>query len=91
MEWKYEDHANSKGRVGPRPLPPGLNSETEAEMRDAIIVGTPDEVAARIRELGVIAGERFTFVGRHYFPGMDRGVMREATRLFAEEVIPQLR
>ena len=91
MEWKYEDHANSKGRLGPRPLPPSLDAASEAELRAAIIVGTPDEVAARIRELGSIAGERFTFVGRHYFPGMDRGVMGKATRLFAENVIPQLR
>jgi alkanesulfonate monooxygenase SsuD/methylene tetrahydromethanopterin reductase-like flavin-dependent oxidoreductase (luciferase family) len=92
MEWKYEDHAGSKGRLGPRPLPPDLDEATEAELRAAIIVGTPDEVAGRIRELAAIADtERFTFVGRHYFPGMDRAIMRKATRLFAEDVIPQLR
>ena len=28
--------------------------------------------------------------GRFYFPGMNRDVMRRATRLFADEVIPQL-
>jgi alkanesulfonate monooxygenase SsuD/methylene tetrahydromethanopterin reductase-like flavin-dependent oxidoreductase (luciferase family) len=92
MDWKYEDATTAKGRLDARPFPPELDPETEASLREAIIIGTPEEVAGRIRELAAIADtERFTFVGRHYFPGMDRAIMRKATRLFAEEIIPQLR
>jgi alkanesulfonate monooxygenase SsuD/methylene tetrahydromethanopterin reductase-like flavin-dependent oxidoreductase (luciferase family) len=71
-------------------MPPPPDADTEAALRAGMLCGTPDEVARRIRALRDIAGARFTFVGRFYFPGMDRDVMRRATRLFAEEVIPQL-
>lgn len=91
MEWKYEDSEFSKGRLTPPPLPPALDEEAEAALRETIICGRPEEVTAQIRALGEIAGPRFTFVGRMYYPGMDRDVMRRATRLFAEEVMPGLR
>jgi alkanesulfonate monooxygenase SsuD/methylene tetrahydromethanopterin reductase-like flavin-dependent oxidoreductase (luciferase family) len=90
MEWKYEDAAEAKGRLGELPLPPPLDADAEEALRLGIMCGTPDEVAHRIRALREVAGARFTFVGRFYFPGMDRDVMRRATRLFTEEVIPQL-
>jgi alkanesulfonate monooxygenase SsuD/methylene tetrahydromethanopterin reductase-like flavin-dependent oxidoreductase (luciferase family) len=91
MEWKYEDAAGAKGRLGGElPLPPPLDADAWEALRLGIICGTPDEVAHRIRALREVAGTRFTFVGRFYFPGMDRDVMRRATRLFADEVIPQL-
>ncbi|MCJ7832192.1 MAG: LLM class flavin-dependent oxidoreductase [Actinobacteria bacterium] len=91
MEWKYEDAAESKGRLGPRPHAPELSPEEEEELRNFVICGTPEEVAAHIGKLGEIAGPDFTFVGRLYYPGMDRGVMRKSTELFAKEVIPSLR
>jgi alkanesulfonate monooxygenase SsuD/methylene tetrahydromethanopterin reductase-like flavin-dependent oxidoreductase (luciferase family) len=90
MEWKYDDAADAKGRLGALPLPPALDADAEEALRDGMLCGTPDAVARRIRALRDVAGPRFTFVGRFYFPGMDRDVMRRATRLFAEEVIPQL-
>lgn len=91
MEWKYEDAEDAKGRLGERPLPPPLDADAEEALHAGIICGTPDQVVQRIRALQEVAGDRFTFVGRCYFPGMDREVMRRATRLFAEEVTPQLR
>jgi len=91
MEWKYEDSEFSKGRLTPPPMPPALDEEAESSLRNTIICGTPEEVTARIRALGQIAGPRFTFVGRMYYPGMDRNVMKRATQLFAEEVMPALR
>lgn len=91
MGWKYEDSESSKGRLTPLPMPPPLDAEAESALRKTIICGTPEEVAARIRTLREIAGPRFTFVGRMYYPGMERDVMRRATSLFAEEVIPALR
>jgi len=90
MEWKYDDAADAKGRLGALPLPPPLDADAEEALRPGILCGTPEEVAHRIRTLRDVAGAGFTFVGRFYFPGMDRDVMRRATRLFAEEVIPQL-
>ena len=91
MEWKYGDAEGAKGRLGDLPLPPPLDAAGEAEMRDAIICGSPAEVTEKIGRLKEIAGERFTFIGRHYFPGMDRSQMRDATALFSNEVIPALR
>jgi alkanesulfonate monooxygenase SsuD/methylene tetrahydromethanopterin reductase-like flavin-dependent oxidoreductase (luciferase family) len=89
MEWKYEDSETAKGRLGPPPLPPALDADGEASLREWIICGTPDEVAAHIGKLQEVAGEDLHFVGRHYFPGMDRPTMRRATELFAREVIPR--
>lgn len=91
MEWKYEDSEQSQGRLGPLPHPPALDPESEAIIRAASICGTPAQVVEQIRALAEIAGDDFTFVGRFYYPGMDRDVMRESARLFAEEVIPALR
>jgi alkanesulfonate monooxygenase SsuD/methylene tetrahydromethanopterin reductase-like flavin-dependent oxidoreductase (luciferase family) len=90
MEWKYDDAAHAKGRLGELPLPPPLDADAEEALRPGILCGTPEEVVHRIRALRDVAGSEFTFVGRFYFPGMDREVMRRATRLFADEVIPQL-
>lgn len=91
MEWKYEDSEGAKGRLGERPRPPALTGETDIALRATAICGTPAEVAAHISKLGEIAGPRFHFVGRHYYPGMDRDVMRRSTELFARKVIPSLR
>ena len=91
MEWKYEDSEVSKGRLGRRPQPPAMTEDAEMALRAVAIYGTPVEVAAHISKLGEIAGPRFHFVGRHYYPGMDRDAMRRSTELFAREVIPSLR
>ena len=89
MAWKYEDSESNRGRIGPLPLPPLLDAETEALLRATTICGTPDEVTDQIRILEEVAGQDdFTFVGRFYYPGMDRVEMGAATRLFAEQVIP---
>ena len=91
MEWKYEDSEQSRGRLGPLPHAPELELETEVALRAASICGPPEQVVDGIRGLSEIAGDDFTFVGRFYYPGMDRDVMRESARLFAEEVIPAFR
>jgi alkanesulfonate monooxygenase SsuD/methylene tetrahydromethanopterin reductase-like flavin-dependent oxidoreductase (luciferase family) len=89
--WKYEDAEKAKGRLGPLPMPPELSPEAEEELRSTIICGTPDEVAERIERLRNIGGDDLHFVGRQYFPGMDRGTMRRSMRLFGREVIPRFR
>ena len=95
MQWKYEDTAGARGRLTPRPLPPELDADGEEALHSGLICGTPDEVANQIGELvnsvsrSRVSGAPFTFVGRHYYPGMPRDVMRDATRVFAEKVIPR--
>lgn len=91
MEWKYEDSEQSRGRLGPLPLAPALDPETEVALRAASVFGTPKQVVDQIRGLSEVAGDDFTFVGRFYYPGMDRKLMRESARLFSDEVMPALR
>lgn len=91
LAWKYEDSERAKGRLGPPPRPPQLDAETEAALRATCVCGKPEEVVEQIQALRAAAGERFTFVGRFYYPGMDRDTMRRATRLFAERVMPAFR
>jgi alkanesulfonate monooxygenase SsuD/methylene tetrahydromethanopterin reductase-like flavin-dependent oxidoreductase (luciferase family) len=91
QEWKYDDSVEAKGRLGPVPSPPALDAETEAAIRAPMICGTPEAVIEQIATLADVAGPRFHFVGRLYYPGMDLEVMRESTRLFAERVVPALR
>lgn len=89
MAWKYEDSESNRARIGPLPHAPALDAETEALLRATTICGTPDEVVDQIRVLNDVArGDDFTFVGRFYYPGMDRAEMRSATRLFSERVLP---
>jgi alkanesulfonate monooxygenase SsuD/methylene tetrahydromethanopterin reductase-like flavin-dependent oxidoreductase (luciferase family) len=94
VQWKYLDAERAKGRLGPLPLPPALDEPAEAALRGQIICGTPADVAARITELADIArvpGADFTFIARMHYPGMDPAIVRAATRLFAEQVIPAVR
>ncbi len=72
-------------------MPPALDAKSEATIRATMICGTPDEVAARIGEYADAAGDRFHFVARMYYPGMDPDMMAESTRLFARKVLPALR
>ncbi len=91
MEWKYEDAVDARGRLAELPSPPPATADDLEGLRRTMICGTPSQVAERLGELSAIAGPNFTFVGRHYFAGMDLGTMRRATRLFVEQVIPRLR
>src|SRR4029453_11664959 len=91
VEWKYDDLEHARGRVGPLPTPPPLDAEDEATIRAPMICGRPDEVADRIAEFADAAGRRLHFIARMYYPGMDPAVMRESSRLFAEEVMPAVR
>jgi alkanesulfonate monooxygenase SsuD/methylene tetrahydromethanopterin reductase-like flavin-dependent oxidoreductase (luciferase family) len=91
VAWKYADAERAKGRLGPLPSPPPLDEAAGAELRASIICGTPDEVAARVRALADVAGPRFTFIARLYYPGMDPATMLDSARLFADRVIPAVR
>jgi alkanesulfonate monooxygenase SsuD/methylene tetrahydromethanopterin reductase-like flavin-dependent oxidoreductase (luciferase family) len=83
--------AGARGRGGEPPPAPPIDERLDAELREQIVMGTPDEVGARIRELAEAAGGDVHYIARLYFPGMAPDVQREAMRIFAEEVIPKLR
>jgi alkanesulfonate monooxygenase SsuD/methylene tetrahydromethanopterin reductase-like flavin-dependent oxidoreductase (luciferase family) len=91
VAWKYDDMDAARSRAGDPPAPPPITPADERTLHDQIVVGTPDEVVARIAELSDAVGGELHYIARLYWPGMDRGVQREALALFAEEVIPQLR
>lgn len=91
IAWKYEDMEGARGRTGDPPPPPPIDDGLDATLRDQIVLGTPDEVAARIRELADAAGGDLHYIARLYFPGMPADVQREALRIFGEEVAPHLR
>ena len=58
--------------------------------RGYLIVGTPDEVAERLRDIAVDLNIGQLMLLLH-FGNMDRDLTRANTRLFAERVLPQLR
>jgi alkanesulfonate monooxygenase SsuD/methylene tetrahydromethanopterin reductase-like flavin-dependent oxidoreductase (luciferase family) len=91
VSWKYDDMEAARGRTGvPQPAPP-IDDDLDASLRERIVLGTPDEVAARIRALAEAADGDLHYIARLYFPGMPFDVQREAMRVFAEEVAPRLR
>jgi alkanesulfonate monooxygenase SsuD/methylene tetrahydromethanopterin reductase-like flavin-dependent oxidoreductase (luciferase family) len=68
-----------------------MTAEEEAALRDEIVLGTPREVAGRIRAYEEAAGTELHFIADLYWPGMEPSLQREAMRIFAEEVAPLLR
>lgn len=89
--WKYEDMDGARARTGAPPAPPPIDADLDTQLREQIVFGSPDEVAERIRALADAAGGDLHYIARLYFPGMPFDVQREALRIFAEEVAPQLR
>ena len=81
----------ARSRRGEAPPAPPIGDGLEAELREQIVMGTPGEVAARIHEFAEAAGGDVHYIARLYFPGMAPEIQREAMRIFAEEVIPELR
>ncbi len=91
VSWKYDDMEDARGRSGPLPSPPPMTAEEEAELREEIILGTPEQVARQIGAYRDIVGDALHFIADLYWPGMDPKIQREAMRIFAEEVAPLLR
>lgn len=89
--WKYEDMDAARGRAGEPAPPPPLTDAEEAALRESIILGSPDQVAAVIDEYRQMAGGDLVFIARLYFPGLPWDVQRQALRIFTEEVAPRAR
>ena len=91
VSWKYDDMEEARLRSGPSASPPPMTQAEEATLREEIVLGTPREVADRIRAYEDAAGTDLHFIADLWWPGMDPSVQREAMRIFGEEVMPLLR
>jgi alkanesulfonate monooxygenase SsuD/methylene tetrahydromethanopterin reductase-like flavin-dependent oxidoreductase (luciferase family) len=61
-----------------------MDEATRATMASQLILGTPEQVAARIAEFGEVLGEGGQFIARSYFPGLDTERAGERIRLLGE-------
>lgn len=91
VEWKYADMLDAHGTSPPSAPPPALTPESEAALRNEVMLGRPEEVAEQILRFAEIAGPELEFIARLYWPGMEAGLQREAMTIFAERVMPVLR
>jgi alkanesulfonate monooxygenase SsuD/methylene tetrahydromethanopterin reductase-like flavin-dependent oxidoreductase (luciferase family) len=91
VSWKYDDMEDARRRSGPPPSPPPMTAEEEAELRDEMILGTPEQVAQQISAYRDIGGDDIHFIADLYWPGMDPALQRETMRIFADQVAPRLR
>jgi probable F420-dependent oxidoreductase len=89
MDWKYGDMGDARGSRERR-RPPPMTAADEERLRRQTIVGTPEEVVARIAEYHDVLGAEGTYVARAHFPGLDAGVAAESRRILADEVLPAL-
>jgi alkanesulfonate monooxygenase SsuD/methylene tetrahydromethanopterin reductase-like flavin-dependent oxidoreductase (luciferase family) len=91
LSWKYEDMGDAFGRPGRAPSPPDITADTEADLRRNALVGDPAQVAEGIRAYRSVAGDDLHFVAQLYWPGLPYEQQRDAMRIFAEKVAPDLR
>lgn len=89
--WKYEDMAYARSRIEPSKKPPFLTQGHEAFLRENGIIGSPEAVADKIRQFAEVAGSKFHFIARLYWPGMTRERQLETMHTFANTVMPLLR
>jgi alkanesulfonate monooxygenase SsuD/methylene tetrahydromethanopterin reductase-like flavin-dependent oxidoreductase (luciferase family) len=82
---------DARGRTPPSAPLPRVPASREAELRDSIVLGTPDQVAERIAAFREAAGGDLHYIARLYWPGMDPALQREAMAVFAEDVLPRAR
>jgi alkanesulfonate monooxygenase SsuD/methylene tetrahydromethanopterin reductase-like flavin-dependent oxidoreductase (luciferase family) len=88
--WKYDDMEHARRRSGPPPAPPQMTASEEQALREEIVLGTPQQVADRLRAFQDTIGTELHFIADLYGPGMDPSLQREVMCVFAEEVAPLL-
>jgi len=92
ISWKYEDMADARSRpIGDPPPPPDLTPDQGEKLRKRIVMGTPEQVANQVDAYREAAGGDVHWIARSYFPGLPWDIQLETMRLFAQEVLPQLR
>lgn len=67
--WKYEDMASGRSMDGPLARPQPASAEDLDRLAETSIVGSPREVADRIREYADAAGGPLHMIARSYLPG----------------------
>ncbi|MGI9196002.1 MAG: LLM class flavin-dependent oxidoreductase [Candidatus Nanopelagicales bacterium] len=87
--WKYGDMDGQMGSHGPLGRPGPWEDGEEARLQATSLVGTPDVVAARIREYAGAVGGDLTFIARSYLPGAGEAAQRQALERLGE-VLPLL-
>jgi alkanesulfonate monooxygenase SsuD/methylene tetrahydromethanopterin reductase-like flavin-dependent oxidoreductase (luciferase family) len=91
VDWKYVDMFDARATPPPSAPAPALTPERVAELKDQILLGSPEAVAEQILRFREASGADFEFIARLYWPGMEAGVQHEAMAVFAERVAPLLR
>jgi alkanesulfonate monooxygenase SsuD/methylene tetrahydromethanopterin reductase-like flavin-dependent oxidoreductase (luciferase family) len=89
LRWKYADMGGARGSANPSGPPPP-SPEQEAQLRQTIICGSPDEVAAEIGAFRDALGGDIHFICRSDFPGMPSAQQLELIERIGAEVLPQL-
>jgi len=85
VRWKYADMGAAVARPSsPLAAAPPMDDATRATLASQLILGTPEQVAARIAEVGEVLGEGGQFIARSYFPGLDAERAAERIRLLGE-------
>ena len=90
QRWKYGDMEASATRTSPVPGPPPLDSETEAELRRMVFLGTGAEVAEQFQDLQKRVPVPLRMVARSYFPSLQFEAQLELMERLATEVMPGL-
>lgn len=84
--WKYEDMGPAFGRVtdGPLPHAPPLDDARREWISARLISGSPEQVAARLKEFATLMGDDVHFVARSNYPGVPHDRARRAVELLGE-------
>jgi alkanesulfonate monooxygenase SsuD/methylene tetrahydromethanopterin reductase-like flavin-dependent oxidoreductase (luciferase family) len=82
--WKYEDMYAARSDSEPLRRPEPMNTQEDARLRETSIIGTPAEVADRIREYTHAAGGRLHMIARSYLPSLNNAERAAALRALGE-------
>ena len=82
--WKYEDMYAARSDSGPLRRPGPLGADDESRLRVTSIVGTPQQVADRIREYADAAGGDLHMIARSYLPSLSVAERARAVRALGD-------
>jgi alkanesulfonate monooxygenase SsuD/methylene tetrahydromethanopterin reductase-like flavin-dependent oxidoreductase (luciferase family) len=83
--WKYADMgAEFARKAGPLPRAPDLDDEAREAIKDSIILGTPEQVAERFRQMKEAAGVDLHIIARSYFVGAPQEMTLRCIELLGE-------
>jgi alkanesulfonate monooxygenase SsuD/methylene tetrahydromethanopterin reductase-like flavin-dependent oxidoreductase (luciferase family) len=87
MVWKYQDMGQAHASRERRLPPPDFDQDV---VRHRMLVGSPEEVAERVRAYADAIGTNGHFVFRGHFPGLEPAIQRDAFDTLVEDVLPLL-